>query len=618
MIAGYRCAWRVLLWTIVIPSAGLAGPVTQHAELQPTSTFSSHVNGVPLPVMGWNPWNAYRTEVDEAKIMAVAARLVSSGLAAKGYRYVTIDDGWWLSRGSDGRIRIRTRMFPSAAQPGGDTSFRPWVDRLHSMGLKAGLYTEIGRNACSQHWDPQSPNLPEGTLAQREVGTYGFQQQDIHVLLQDWDFDFLKVDACGLADYGPDEPLVRDRNYRPLGPLIVRGDPVHTDRDAVEALYASLSRGVREARPDGNYALVICSWGEASVREWGKRYGTSWRTSPDLEPTWKSMLLNFDSAAAWTLYAGPGHWNDADMLGVGLGEFDAQHLLQARAHMSMWAMLSSPLILGNRLAAAPPELIELVGNPEVIAVDQDVAGNAGSIVLRDGDAEVMVKTLSGSGVKAVALINRGARRLRVELPLERLGLSRAEIAMRDLWSRRDLPPVRSDLSFWLAPYETRLLRVVGKPLRARSRYLGEIPARINMAVDGVRYLDKGALPASWVPARVDYAPSGAALSINGTVHRHGLGVLANSRIELDANDEYRQLRILPAVLDSANSPTVTFRVYGDGRLLWQHEQPSERKPEPAEISVGGVKVIELVAEAADAVAGGIPTTVAWADAEIIR
>src|SRR5580704_5457126 len=113
MIAGYRCAWRVLLWTIVIPSAGLAGPVTQHAELQPTSTFSSHVNGVPLPVMGWNPWNAYRTEVDEAKIMAVAARLVSSGLAAKGYRYVTIDDGWWLSRGSDGRIQIRTRMFPS-------------------------------------------------------------------------------------------------------------------------------------------------------------------------------------------------------------------------------------------------------------------------------------------------------------------------------------------------------------------------------------------------------------------------------------------------------------------------------------------------------------------------
>jgi alpha-galactosidase len=618
MIEGYRGALRVLLLTAVIPTAGLAEPLSHHAELQPAATFSSQVNGVRLPVMGWNPWNAYRTEVDEGKIMAVAARLLSSGLAAKGYRYVNIDDGWWLSRGSDGRIQIRTRMFPSAAQPSGGTSFRPWVDRLHSMGLKAGIYTEIGRNACSQRWDPLSPNLPEGTLGQREVGTYGFQQRDIRVLLQDWGFDLLKVDACGLADYGPGEPIVRDRNYRPLGPLIVRGDPVHTDRDAVEALYASLSREIREARSDGDYALVICSWGEASVREWGKRYGTSWRTSPDLEPTWKSMLLNFDSAAAWTLYAGPGHWNDADMLGVGLGEFDAQHLPQARAHMSMWVMLSAPLILGNRLAESPPELIELLGNPEVIAVDQDAAGNAGSIVLRDGDAEVMMKTLSGLGVKAVALINRGGRRLRVELPLDRLGLSRSGAAVRDLWSRHDLPPVRSALSFWLAPFETRLLRIAGKPLRAGSSYLGEIPARINVAVDGARYLSKGALPASWVPARVDYAPSGAPLIVNGEVHSHGIGVLANSRIELDAGEEYRQLRILPAVLDSANSPTVTFRVYGDGRLLWQREQRPERKPQPAEIPIGGVKAIELVAEGADAVVGAIPTAVTWADAAVTR
>jgi hypothetical protein len=306
------------------------------------------------------------------------------------------------------------------------------------------------------------------------------------------------------------------------------------------------------------------------------------------------------------------------MLGVGLGEFDAQHPLQARAHMSMWVMLSSPLILGNRLAESPPELIELVGNPEVIAVDQDAAGNAGSIVLRDGDAEVMMKTLSGLGVKAIALINRGGRPVRIELSLDRLGLSRSGAAVRDLWSRRDLPPVRSALSFWLAPFETRLLRVVGKPLHVRSSYLGEIPARINIAVDGERYLGKGALPASWVPARVDYAPSGAPLIVNGEVHRHGIGVLANSRIELDAGEEYRQLRILPAVLDPANSPTVTFRVYGDGKLLWQRVEPPTGKPQPAEIAIGGVKTIELVAEADDAVVGAIPAMVAWADAAVTR
>jgi hypothetical protein len=330
------------------------------------------------------------------------------------------------------------------------------------------------------------------------------------------------------------------------------------------------------------------------------------------------MLLNFDSAAAWTLYAGPGHWNDADMLEVGLGEFDSQHLLQARAHMSMWAMLSSPLILGNRLAESPPELIELVGNPEVIAVDQDAAGNAGSIALRNGDAEVMMKTLSGVGVKAVALINRGGQPVRVELSLDRLGLSRSGASVRDLWSRHDLPSVRSVLSFLLAPFETRLLRVAGKPLRVRSSYLGEIPARIDMAVDGARYLSKGVLPATWVPARVDYAPSGAPLIVNGEVHSHGIGVLVNSRVELDARQEYRRLRVLPAVLDPENGPTVTFRVYGDGKLLWEGEQPPKSKPHPVEIAIGGVKTVELVAETPGTAAEAVPTMVAWADASVTR
>jgi hypothetical protein len=612
-----RCLLGLLLSTAITPTLGLADPLIHHAELQPAAAFSPHVNGVRLPVMGWNPWNAYHAEVDEGKIMAAAARLISSGLAARGYRYVNIDDGWWLSRGSDGRMRIRTRMFPSAALAGGGTSFRPWVDRLHSMGLKAGIYTEVGRNTCSQSWLPLSPNLPEGTLAEREVGNYGFQQQDVRIMLEDWGFDLVKADACGLADFGPDKPYVRDLQYRPMGPLIVRGDAIHTDRGAVEALYAGLSHEVKEARPNGNYALIICTWGEASVREWGNRYGTGWRTSPDLEPTWKSMLLNFDSAAAWTLYAGPGHWNDADMMEVGNGEFDAQHLPRARAHMSMWVMLSSPLILGNRLAETSPELIALLGNPEVIAVDQDAAGNAGSIVLREGDAEVMEKTLSGVGVKAVALINRGGRPVRVKLSLDRLDLS-PRASVRDLWSRHDMPALRSALSLRLAPFETRLLRVVGKPLHGRGSYLGEIPARINVAVDGARYLSNGTLPASWVPARVDYAPSGAPLVVNGEVHDQGIGVLVNSRIELDASQEYRRLRLLPAVLDPENSATVTFRVYGDGRLLWEHEQPPKSRSHAVEIAIDGVKTVELVAETAHTAAATMPTTVAWADALVAR
>lgn len=614
MTAGFRCALRALMLILPLTAESLADPAQQRPELQPSAAFSARVNGERLPVMGWNPWNAFQTEVDEQKIMQVAQRLVSSGLAAKGYRYVNIDDGWWLSRAGDGRLRIRTRMFPSAALANGESSFRPWVERLHAMGLKAGIYTDIGRNACSQRWNPQSPNLPQGSRAERETGSYEFQQHDVRTFMQTWGFDLLKVDACGLADFGPEEREVRDGSYRSLGPLIVRGDPVKTDRAGVESLYASLSQQIRESRPGGDYALAICTWGEASVRQWGNRYGTSWRTSADLEPTWKSMLANFDSAAAWTLFAGPGHWNDADMMGIGLGEFDADNLVKARAHLSLWVMLASPLILGNRLAEAPSAIIDLVGNPEVIAIDQDPAGHPGSIVLQQDDIEVMMKTLADRGAKAVAFINRGAQPRSVELPLSRLGFAGERVQVRDLWTRRDLPPAHGELSFALAPYETRLLRVVGSSALGNRVYLGDLPARLYVAEDGTRHLNKGVVPASWVPARVDYAPSGSALKAGGAIHDHGIGILANSRIEFDAHREFRQLRFLPAVL-SGNGERVVFRIYGDGRLLWQG---NNSKLDPVQIPIAGVTVVELVAQSDASAPGTIPPTVGWVEAAAIQ
>jgi hypothetical protein len=134
------------------------------------------------PPMGWNPWNAFRTEVDEGKIMANADKIKRSGLAAAGYRYINLDDGWWLKRGADGRMIIRTSIFPSAAiGPDGRTSFRPLTDRLHAMGFKAGIYTDSGKNSCSQRWDPQSPNLPEGTVPEREIGLDGYEYQDLRL-----------------------------------------------------------------------------------------------------------------------------------------------------------------------------------------------------------------------------------------------------------------------------------------------------------------------------------------------------------------------------------------------------------------------------------------------------
>ena len=145
------------------------------------------------PPMGWNSWNAFHTDITEDKLMGAAQTIVDSGLAKLGYRYINIDDGWWIRRRQgDGRLQVRTAIFPSAAVGGAqETSFRPLTDRLHAMGLKAGIYTDIGRNACSQAYNLSSPNLPVGTAAEREVGLYGNVEKDIALYFGDWNFNTL-------------------------------------------------------------------------------------------------------------------------------------------------------------------------------------------------------------------------------------------------------------------------------------------------------------------------------------------------------------------------------------------------------------------------------------------
>ncbi len=409
--------------------------------------------------MGWNPWNAFRTEVTEAKIIAVAQAMRHNGLAKAGYRYVDIDDGWWLKRNAQQEIVVRTSMFPSAVMPDGKTSLRPFVDNLHAMGFLAGLYTDIGRNACSQAWDSQSPNLPVGTVAEREVGSMDHQAADMRLIFGRWGFDLLKVDACGLADFGPDKAAVRNGTHRAFDPLIVRGQTTAAQTAAVKALYTSLLRQIETVRPDHDFALAVCTWGEAGVSEWGRQVGTTWRTSPDIEPTWASMLANFDSAAARPESAAPGHWSDPDLLELGNGEFGPDHLVEARSHLTLWALLSAPLILSSDLTTWSPELVAIAGNQEVIALDQDSLGKQAVVLDRAGTGEILAKDLS-DGSKAIAFVNRGETPIKLSLPLSRLNL-RGTVSTRDLWTARETTAAGA-LSIALAPRQTVVLRVSQK------------------------------------------------------------------------------------------------------------------------------------------------------------
>jgi alpha-galactosidase len=562
----------------------------------------------PTPPMGWNPWNAFHTEVDEAKIMANAEALRRTGLAEAGYRYVNMDDGWWRTRRPDGRIEVRTSMFPSGALPDGSTSMRPFVDRLHALGLKAGIYSEIGRNACSQAWDRHSPNLPEGDTAGREIGTYGHQAADVALLLGEWGFDYMKVDACGLADFTPEQPWVRDGTHRAFGPWIVRGKPDAEHAARVEGLYAGLRKQIDAVRPDGDVVLSICTWGEARVANWAGRYGSSWRTSPDIEPTWKSMLLNFDSAIARPLYAAPGRWNDPDMLELGHGEFDERHLAEARAHLSMWAIAAAPLVLGADLTTMPQALIDIAGNREVIAIDQDPAGHQGVTVMRAGDAQVVARTLAAAGQKAVALVNRGSRPRKVTVPLATLQLA-PSASVRDLWTRRERG-VEGAITVDLAPRETALLLVRGQPLRPGHAYVSELPARVRVLEDGSAVLST-AQAARWVPVQANAAPSGKPLTLRGAAVAEGLGVLAGSRLALRLDGEFARFRSRVGATQ-AKAGSLGYRVIADGKVLLER---SGAGAVDVDVAVEGVKTLELQ------VTQGGParvTQVAWAGAELVR
>ena len=610
--------------------------------LAPAGRWEGHAGGsASTPPMGWNSWNAFRTEVDEEKVMGAARVLVDSGLARLGYTYVNLDDGWWFKRrAGDGRLQVRTGIFPSAATGGPDgTSFRPFTDRLHAMGLKAGIYTDIGRNACSQAYDLHSPNLPQGTTAEREVGLDGHVAQDIDLYFRDWGFDYIKIDACGLADFAPGSALVERQAYRALPPLIERNAINRTDIAAVRGRYEAVAAALKAARPGNDYVLSICTWGMANVRTWGKDVGNLWRTSADITPSWTSMLHNFDSAAKRPLYAGPGHWNDPDILHIGHDAFDASHPVEVRSHFSLWAMINAPLLVSYDLRNGPAALLDVLGNADIVHLNQDKAGHQATVAYDSDDAQILVKTLGDGARKAVALFNRGATPAPVTLLARHLKLADgAPVTLRDLWSKESTT-FTGEKAFTLAPHETLVFEASGKRQLDNGVYLSEIPGAINVAVDGTRQpmLDPGihrmidpwsntrsggSRPqyAGWGGAQADATPFGQALQVAGQGFDAGIGVLANSRLQLRNDGGYARFTASVGVDDSTGDTrhSVRFYVYGDGKLLAASPPVAfGTKAHRLNADIRRVKVVELVVRGA--AAAGAPLVVAtWGDAQVAR
>lgn len=624
-----RLAAAILALT---PLAAQAGP----DPLAPTSRWTAYTRGAAqLPPMGWNSWNAFGSGVDEEKLLRSARVIVDTGLAAKGYRYIDLDDGWWLGRrASDGRIMIRTATFPSAAMANGETSFRPLTDRLHAMGLKAGIYSDIGRNSCAEMYSSDGLNQPGGTLAEREVGLYDHIDQDIGLYFADWGFDLIKVDACGIRGLSPTSPWVTAGKFRALGPLVDSESLGRTDIAAVRGLYDRVRQALEKYNPDNDFVFSLCLWGAADVRSWAKDTGNMSRTSDDIAPSWSRMLHNLDSAARRPLYAHPGSWNDPDMLYIGSGEFDADHLTEARSHFALWAMLSAPLMIGYDLGKAPPALLDIFGNSRIIALDQDPAGNQAVLAFDSDDAEIFVKTLA-NGDKAVAIVNRTGGPIGASLTAAHLKfLADADISLTDLWTGEQLG-FRGERHFDLAPHQTLIFAAHGTRRLANGTYLSEATGSVNPAVDGVAVPEEEPLVyrpiywagtrgggehpryGGWGGAQADSTPYGLQLGIGGERFDTGIGVLANSRLEV-RNAGHVRFAARVGIDDSARSGSqpVTFYVYGDGKLLAR--SPAMRfgqAPVALTADVRGVRIVELVARASATSARPEPVT--WGEAALL-
>jgi alpha-galactosidase len=353
------------------------------------------------PPMGWSSWNKFAEKIDDKTVRAMADALVATGLRDAGYVYVNIDDGWQGTRGPDGAIRPNEK-FPD---------MKALADYVHARGLKFGLYSAPGPRTCAGF-----------------EGSYGHVRQDAQTFA-DWGVDYLKYDLCS-------------------------GEWFYDDADKVQRTYYEMGAALRATGRPIVYSL--CEYGRFEVGAWGRNVGGHlWRTTGDITDDYATMAkIGFDKNGR-AEHAGPGGWNDPDMLEIGNGGMSHD---EYATHMTLWAMSAAPLMMGHDLRQSSPEVLKMLENREVIAIDQDALGVQGKAVRREGSTEVWTKPLA-DGAVAVALFNRGEAAATMELAPADAGLETVQ-AVRDLWAGFDL---EASLKVFAVPaHGVVLLKVRGR------------------------------------------------------------------------------------------------------------------------------------------------------------
>ena len=342
------------------------------------------------PPMGWNSWNCFACDVTEANVRAAADAMVASGLINHGWTYINIDDCWEAGRDADGNV-LSNQKFPD---------MKTLTDYVHSKGLKIGLYSSPGPQTCAGH---------EGSYKHEELDARRYA---------DWGFDYLKYDWCSYGNIVP--------------------NPDHAGlMKPYQVMRAALDKVPRDI------LFSLCQYGMGNVWEWGAEVGGNcWRTTGDITDTWSSMSGIGFGQAGHEKFAGPGHWNDPDMLVVGYVGWSAKvrptHLTPSEqyTHISLWCLLCSPLLIGCDMTKFDDFTLNLLTNDEVLDVSQDPLGRQAARIAKNGSLEIWAKDLE-DGSKAVGLFNRGEDAAAITVKWSDLGVS-GQQSVRDLWRQQNL------------------------------------------------------------------------------------------------------------------------------------------------------------------------------------
>ncbi|MEU3782133.1 ricin-type beta-trefoil lectin domain protein [Streptomyces sp900129855] len=403
------------------------------AQPGPAAAATSRQIAVPAAPMGWASWNSFAAKIDYNVIKQQVDAFVAAGLPAAGYKYINIDEGWWQgTRDSAGNITV-----DQSEWPGGMSAI---ADYIHSKGLKAGIYTDAGKDGCGYYF-------PTGRPAAPGSGSEGHYEQDM-TQFSTWGFDFVKVDWCG----GDAEGLDAATTYQSIS-------------DAIAKATAATGRPM---------TLSLCNWGRQNPWNWAPGQGAMWRTNDDIilfgnKPSMTNLLTNFDRNVHPTAQH-TGYYNDPDMLMVGMNGFTAA---QNRTHMNLWAVSGAPLLAGNDLSTMTTETANILKNPEVVAVDQDPRGLQGVKVAEDSRGlQVYGKVLAGTGKRAVVLLNRTSAAADITVRWSDLGLTNASATVRDLWARADLGSSGTSYTANVPAGGSVMLTVSGGTEASGSTYTG--------------------------------------------------------------------------------------------------------------------------------------------------